>query len=40
MGILEIIGVLAVGFTVLGVFAAGLGADSREWGRDDWRPIA
>jgi len=36
---LTIIGVLAFGFTVLGIFSAAFGADSRPWGPDEWRRL-
>jgi hypothetical protein len=39
MELLNIIGLVAVGFTVLGIFAVALGADSRPWVNDEWRRL-
>jgi hypothetical protein len=39
MDALGIIGMLFVGFAVLGLFAAALGEDSRPWINDEWRRL-
>jgi hypothetical protein len=39
MEAIALIGMLVVGFAILGAFAAALGADSRPWINDEWRRL-